>query len=131
MESAGFPRLDLEYRWEYTFGQGVIGLTETELRCEKCGEAIVFRKDLVVTNRMFTRFSTFHRDCFQQAFRKGEYVGRPANTLTATIALAIILLAALLFYFKTRDSLVFLVLIFSPLYRLWIWFNFERKVGNK
>lgn len=98
--------------------------------CIKCGKPIAKKDELIVTNRLFIRFATFHKDCFQKAFKKGEYVGRPVNTPTANISLGLILLTALILFLMTRDYLVLAVLVVSPLYRLLVWYRFERQIGN-
>lgn len=101
------------------------------LRCEICGKAIETKKDLVVTNRLYLRFFTLHSDCLRQALNEGKYYGRPANTKTADIALAIILAIALGAYIFTRQPLLLLVLIGSPAYRLLVWWRFQRRLpGN-
>lgn len=100
------------------------------LKCNVCGKAIESRKDLVVTNRVFTRFLTFHEDCYKKAMQTGQYLGRPANTVISDIALAIILLTALVFYFLTRQALLLIVLIGSPIYRFIVWWRFERQLKS-
>jgi len=98
------------------------------LKCNVCGKAIESRKDLVVTNRAFTRFLTFHEDCFKKALQAGQYLGRPTNTVISDIALAIILIVALVFYLLTWNALLLLVLIGSPIYRFIVWWRFERQL---
>lgn len=98
-----------------------------ELKCIKCGETIDKKKDLIVTSRFFFNFGIYHKDCFNEAYKQGtDYVGRPVNNAAATIGLLIILAIALAFYISTRDPLLLLVLVISPIYRLYIWFKFER-----
>ena len=100
------------------------------LQCNVCGKAILSRKDLVVTNRAFTQFLTFHEECFKKALKTGKLVGRPANTVTSDIALAIILVTALVFYILTRKALLLLVLVASPIYRIIVWWRFERQLKS-
>jgi hypothetical protein len=100
------------------------------LKCYVCGKAIQSRKDLVVTNRAFTRFLTFHEDCYKKALKAGTLLGRPANTTVSDIALAIILLTALVFYLFTRKTLLLLVLVASPIYRFIVWWRFERQLKS-
>lgn len=97
------------------------------MRCNICGNSIVKKEDLVVTNRFFFKFGIYHKECFNKAFNDGtEYVGRPINTPAANTALAIILLIALVAYVFLREPLLLLVLILSPLYRFYVWNRWEK-----
>lgn len=109
--------------------KGAVNLANKELHCGKCRKLIEKKKDLVVTSRLL-KFRTYHQDCFQKAITKGEYLGRPVSTPMATIILAIILLAALVIYIINRDIPVLLVLIISPIYRLLVWYRFERVLNE-
>jgi len=100
------------------------------LKCTVCGKAIESRKDLVVTNQAFTRFLTFHEDCYKKAIKAGKLLGRPVNTVASDIFLAIILVAALVFYIFTKKFLLLLVLVASPIYRFIIWWRFERQLKS-
>ncbi|HOC06904.1 MAG: hypothetical protein ACOX21_00755 [Bacillota bacterium] len=95
-------------------------------KCYICNKDIQSRKDLVVTNRAFSRFLTFHEDCYKKALRAGNLLGRPANSRTADIGLVIIWLAALAFFIYTRKLVLLLVLLGSPIYRFIVWYRFER-----
>lgn len=97
-----------------------------DLRCKKCGKAIVRRQDLVVTSRMLISFFTLHKDCFQQALKDGDYFGSATNTTIANIAWLIITVVGVVYYVATRETIVFYILIFTILYRLYIWYRFER-----
>lgn len=96
------------------------------LQCSVCGKPILRRKDLLVTNKAFVKFLVFHQDCYRQAVNQGKYFGRPAIGSARDISTAIILVVALVFYIKTRNPLLLTVLIGAPLYRLVIWWRFER-----
>lgn len=98
------------------------------LKCYVCNKDIQSRKDLVVTNRAFARFLTFHQDCYNKALRAGTLLGRPVNTTASDIGLAIIWLLALAFYIYTRKLLLLAVLIGSPIYRFIVWWGFERQL---
>ncbi len=97
-----------------------------ELRCEKCGKLINRKQDLVVTNRMLISFLTLHKDCFQQSLTEGDYFGSATNTTIANIAWLIITVIGVVYYVATRETIIFYILIFTILYRLYIWYRFER-----
>ncbi len=100
------------------------------IKCYVCDKDIQARKDLVVTNRAFTRFLTFHEDCYKKALKAGTLLGRPANTLSSDIGMGVILLIALAFYIYTRHPLLLLVLVGSPIYRFIVWWRFERRLSS-
>lgn len=101
-------------------------MAQKELRCKKCGKAIKKREDLVVTTRMVTRFFTLHKDCFQAALDEGEQVGRATNTTISNAAWLIVTVVGMVYYITTREPVILYVLTFSILYRLYIWYKFER-----
>ena len=98
------------------------------LRCEACGKAIQSKKDLVVTSRLFFRFLPFHTDCYKKAVGKGRYLGRPINTRAADISLALILAVALFFFLSNRQLPFLVVILGSLVYRIMIWWCFERSL---